>query len=163
MRYWAYFAAKLVVAAAALCALLWAIAGIWPAEAHPPPIAPLRDAPGILVYSIVLLGWFLLCAGALAAIVFDQVRRCRVCLRRLRMPVETGSWGSMLLSGRPRIEYICPYGHGTLKADELQIYGIRMPEWTAHDGGLWEELSASAEESDKESGAGHLGAGPRTT
>jgi hypothetical protein len=123
----------------------------------------LRDAPGILVYSIVLLGWFRLCAGALAAIVFDQVRRCRVCLRRLRMPVETGSWGSMLLSGRPRIEYICPYGHGTLKADELQIYGIRMPEWTAHDGGLWEELSASAEESDKESGAGHLGAGPRTT
>ncbi|MGD0499644.1 MAG: hypothetical protein ABSC23_14550 [Bryobacteraceae bacterium] len=66
-------------------------------------------------------------------------------------PVETGSWGSMLLSGRPRIEYICPYGHGTLTEEELRISGIRMPEWTAHDGSLWEELCASGKESDKES------------
>ena len=151
MRYWAYFAAKVAAAASVLYALLWVIDGIWPAEADPPVLAPLRDAPEILLYNIVLLGWFLLCAGALAAIVFDQYRRCRVCLRRLRMPVETGSWGSMLLSGRPRIEYICPYGHGTLKEDELRISGIRMPEWTAHHGGLWEELRASSKESDKQS------------
>jgi hypothetical protein len=57
----------------------------------------------------------------------------------------------MLLSGRPRIEYICPYGHGTLTEEELRISGIRMPEWTAHDGSLWEELCASGKESDKES------------
>ena len=151
MRCWAYFAAKLAAVAPALYALLWVIDGIWPAEAHPPPIAPLRDVSEILLYNIVLLGWFLLCAGVLAAIVFDQYRRCRVCLRRLRMPVETGSWGGMLLSGRPRIEYICPYGHGTLKEDELRISGIRMPEWTAHNGALWEELSAFGKESDKES------------
>jgi hypothetical protein len=56
----------------------------------------------------------------------------------------------MLLSGRPRIEYICPYGHGTLKADELLISGLRMPEWTAHEGDMWEELSAASKESDKE-------------
>ena len=150
MRYWGYFAAKVAVAGVALYGLLWAIASFWPAEAHPPPIAPLRDAPDILVYNIVLLGWFLLSVGALAAIVFDQYRRCRVCLRRLRMPMETGSWGSVLLTGRPRIEYICPYGHGTLRLDELRISGIRIPEWTAHDGGLWEELGASGKESDKE-------------
>jgi hypothetical protein len=150
MRYWAYFAAKVAAAAAALYALWRVIVRFWPAEAHPPPIAPLRDVSEILAYNIVLLGWFLLSVGALAAIVFDQYRRCRVCLRRLRMPMETGSWGSVLLTGRPRIEYICPYGHGTLRLDELRISGIRIPEWTAHDGGLWEELGASGKESDKE-------------
>ena len=59
---------------------------------------------------------------------------CRVCLRRLRMPVETGSWSRMLQFGRPRIEYICPYGHGTLREDELQISGLENPEWKAHSG-----------------------------
>jgi hypothetical protein len=149
MRYWAWFAAKVAAAGALLFGLLRTINGIWPAEAHPPALAPLRDGPEILMYNIMALGWFVLCAGALAAIVFDQRRRCRVCLRRLRMPVETGSWGSVLLSGRPRIEYICPYGHGTLKEEELQASGIRTPEWTAHEGNLWEELSASSKESDK--------------
>ncbi len=149
MRYWSYFAAKVAAAAALLYALLRFIVSFWPAEAHPPPIAPLRDVSKILVYNIVLLGWFLLCAGALALIIFDQMRRCRVCLRRLRMPLETGSWGSVLLSGRPRMEYICPYGHGTLKEDELNITGMHMPEWTAHKGDLWDELGASAEEPDK--------------
>ena len=31
--------------------------------------------------------------------------------------------------GRPRIEYICPFGHGTLKEAELQISGLENPEW----------------------------------
>ena len=66
-----------------------------------------------------------MCAGVLYLIIWDQRYRCRVCLRRLRMPIETGSWGRMLQFGRPRIEYICPYGHGTLKEDELQISGWR--------------------------------------
>ena len=48
------------------------------------------------------------------------------------MPIETGSWSRMLQFGRPRIEYICPYGHGTLKEDELQISGLENPEWTPH-------------------------------
>jgi hypothetical protein len=151
MRYWSYFAGKLAAAAALLYALLRLIIGFWPAEAHPPPIAPLRDVSKILVYNIVLLGWFLLCAGALALIALDQMRRCRVCLRRLRMPLETGSWGGVLLSGRPRVEYICPYGHGTLREDELSITGMHLPEWTAHKGNLLEELGAEAEEPNRKS------------
>ena len=43
------------------------------------------------------------------------------------MPIETGSWSRMLQFGRPRIEYICPYGHGTLSEDELQISGLGKP------------------------------------
>ena len=47
----------------------------------------------------------------------------------------------MLQFGRPRIEYICPYGHGTLKEAELQISGHENPEWIKH-AEYWEELCA---------------------
>jgi hypothetical protein len=147
MRYWAYFAAKAAAAAAVLYGLLWLINGIWPAEAHPPAIAPLRDMQKILAYNIVVGAWFLLCFAALFLIVWDQRRRCRTCLRRLRMPVGSGSWGGMLLLGRPSIESICPYGHGTLKEDDVQISGVRNPEWTAHGDDLWEELCATSKDS----------------
>jgi hypothetical protein len=52
--------------------------------------------------------------------------------------------------GRPRIEYICPYGHGTLKEDELQICGSEAPQWTRNSRGLWEDLRASARESERQ-------------
>jgi hypothetical protein len=99
-----------------------------------------------LGYTLAVLVWFLLCTGTFYLIIWDQRYRCRVCLRRLRMPVATGSWSRMLQFGRPRIEYICPYGHGTLKEDELQISGLANPEWTPHSEDLWEELCASAKE-----------------
>ena len=149
MRYWAYLVGKLMAAAAVLYGLLWVINGIWPAEANPPAIAPLRDVQEILAYNMVVGAWFLLCFAALFLIVRDQRRRCRTCLRRLRMPVQTGSWSRMLLLGRPRIESICPYGHGTLKEEEVQISGTRGPEWTAHRDDIWEELCASSRESGK--------------
>ena len=80
--------------------------------------------------------------------IWDQRYRCRMCLRRLRMPVETGSWSRMLFLGRPRIEYICPYGHGTLKLAELQISGLENPEWNAACREIWDELCASARDAD---------------
>ena len=88
------------------------------------------------------------CCGLLYLCIWDQRYRCRVCLRRLRMPVETGSWSRMLFLGRPRIEYICPYGHGTLKLAELQISGLENPEWNPH-GEIWDELCASARDADE--------------
>ena len=54
----------------------------------------------------------------------------------------------MLFLGRPRIEYICPYGHGTLKLAELQISGLENPEWNPH-GEIWDELCASARDADR--------------
>jgi hypothetical protein len=60
---------------------------------------------------------------------------------------ETGSWGYMLQLGRPQIEYICPYGHGKLNVEELQITGKTTPAWTEH-GDLWEELLAASKDSD---------------
>jgi hypothetical protein len=146
MRYWAYFAAKLVVAAGALYGVLVLLSSLFPKEGKDP-FSPLADGTTKLLINVAFMGWFLLSAGVLYLIVRDQRYRCRVCLRRLRMPIETGSWGKMLQFGRPRIEYICPYGHGTLTADELQISGLANPEWTPHSDDIWDELAAASKES----------------
>jgi len=148
MRYWAYLAAKLVAAAAPLYGLLALLGWIFPPRPKgASDLWLLQKGSQVLLCNLAILGWFLLCAGALYVIVWDQRRRCRVCLRRLRMPVETGSWGRMLQLGRPRIESICPYGHGTLKEEELQISGLANPEWTPHSDDIWDELCASSKES----------------
>jgi hypothetical protein len=77
-------------------------------------------------------------------IVWDQRYRCRSCLRRLRMPVSAGSWPNMLLFGQPRTEYICLYGHGTLKVPEFRVMK-KSPDWESHDDDIWKELEALEE------------------
>lgn len=145
MRYWAYFAAKLAAAGGTLYGLLVLLSRQFPKEGKDA-FSPLAEGNVKLLMNLTFLLWFLLCAGVLYIIIWDQRYRCRVCLRRLRMPIETGSWGKMLQFGRPRIEYICPYGHGTLKADELQISGLANPEWTPHSDDIWDELTAASRE-----------------
>ena len=105
MRYWAYFAAKLAVADAALYGLLLVVMRGMPRV--PPRLSYVPPGFGYdLSYTLVVLVWFLVCTGVFYLAIWDQRYRCRVCLRRLRMPVETGSWSRMLQFGRPRIEYI---------------------------------------------------------
>ena len=145
MRYWAYFAAKVAVAGAALWGLLILLSQHLPQEGTSE-LSPLDQGGDKLLINVAFMLWFLLCAGVFYLIVRDQRYRCRVCLRRLRMPIETGSWGKMLQFGRPRIEYICPYGHGTLKAEELQISGLASPEWTPNSDDIWNELTAASKE-----------------
>jgi hypothetical protein len=158
MRYWAYLAAKLAAAGAALYGLLVFLNRVMPQgrqfsvapgeKDRMKLLAPLEDGGLQLWCNVALMASFLLAAVAFYFIIRDHRYRCRVCLRRLRMPVETGSWGRMLQLGRPRVEYICPYGHGTLRADEVQISGLASPEWTPHSGDIWEELCASAAKDD---------------
>jgi hypothetical protein len=113
-------------------------------------LAPFSHAGEYLAINVALMVWFLFGAGMLYLIVYDQRYRCRVCLRRLRMPVETGSRGFMLQLGRPRTEYICPYGHGTLKQEEFQTSGLENPEWTASSGDMWDELYAASKQDREE-------------
>jgi len=142
MRYWTYFAAKLTVSGALLYGLLSALNFWWPPEPHFLGFGPPRFGYN-LPYTLAVGAWFLLGSGALYLCILDQRYRCRVCLRRLRMPIGIGSWSSMLQRGRPRIEYICTYGHGKLNVPECQISGLENPQWTAHED-MWEELCASA-------------------
>lgn len=183
MRYWGYFAAKLIVAGLVfygLLALLGPLApddltatlerptavalvnpNAQPAQAQPA-VTPaerarkeaadeetraaqrLEHTGAYLAINLALMVWFLLAAGTFYVIVRDQRYRCRVCLRRLRMPVETGSRGFMLQLGRPRVEYICPYGHGTLKQEEYETSELENPQWTGSSGDMWEELYAAS-------------------
>ncbi len=82
---------------------------------------------------------YLIGVGIVYLCILDQRYRCRVCLRRLRMPIETGSWSKMLQFGRPHIEYICLYGHGKLNIPELHLTGMDSPAWTGNSD-YWAEL-----------------------
>ena len=140
VRYWAFLAGKLGLAFVGSGAMLAFINLFW-----------LPSTPWFhlnrtqfcydLGYSTLVMGWFLFSYGLFYLAVWDQKFRCRTCLRRLVMPVETGSWSRMLQLGRPKVEYICKYGHGRLNLEELQFPGKVQPEWT-QQGDIWAELYA---------------------
>jgi hypothetical protein len=141
MRYWGYLAAKL---AACAFVLYWVWIGM--TKLLPAPRLYRNQYLGYdLPWTLAAGLFFLFCYGAFSLCVLDQRYRCRVCLRRLRMPIRSGSWGQTLLLGRPRIEYICPFGHGTLKVPELQISGQEASDWKQHDD-MWKELVSLEDE-----------------
>jgi hypothetical protein len=156
MRYWAYLAGKVVLAAAPLYGLLRLLQKSFPPRQHladdtREAWAHLQTMNQDLVVDLWLLAWFMLCAAVFYLIVWDQRRRCRVCLRRLRMPIETGSRGFTLQFGQPRVESICPYGHGTLSEDEAhQVAGLTSAEWTPHSDDIWQELCAPSKDTGQE-------------
>jgi hypothetical protein len=144
MKYWGYLAAKLVLAAGIAFGIGWAIQALIP-QASMLGIRPDQFAPD-LVTTFVMFLYFLFCLGLLYAVILDQRYRCRTCLRRLRMPIAKGSWRHVLL-GPPHTEYICLYGHGTLKVPELQVGGPHGADWQPHED-IWKELF-SVKESDQ--------------
>ncbi|MDX2178930.1 MAG: hypothetical protein SFV18_04995 [Bryobacteraceae bacterium] len=138
MKYWAYFLAKLAAVYAVASGLKWLIRAVMP---PPDPrfanSAFTRDLPwttAIMVYSLI-------CIGLVYLVILDQKFRCRTCLRRLRMPVNTGSWSRAMIFSPPKTEYICPYGHGTMKQRNLQISGRERPDWVEHED-IWTELES---------------------
>jgi len=152
MKYWSYLAAKLAAVGGILYGLwriiLYAIpipepfsfaAALGPGhrERYYVPSDPFGHDLG---YTFLMMFYYLLAVGLIWVAIWDQRYRCRTCLRRLRMPVSLGSWTHILL-GRPQTEYICPYGHGTLKVEELQITGHQEPDWQPHED-IWKELYA---------------------
>ncbi len=142
VRYWGFLLAKLVAAAAGAAGSLWFLNLFWR------PYTPLFKFNAYqftfdLAYTSLVGVWFLFAYGLFYLAIWDQRYRCRTCLRRLRMPIETGSWGYMLQLGRPQIEYICAYGHGKLNVEEVQISGVTAPEWT-EQGDIWDELFAES-------------------
>ena len=145
MRYWAYFAGKVVVAAAPLVGLYRFVFWAFPPHLARPGILDLGQASEDFPFALAMMTWFLLAVATLYIIGRDQRRRCRVCLRKLMMPIETGSRGFTLQLGIPKVESICPYGHGTLREDDLS--GVRAAEWTPHSDNLWDELCAPGKES----------------
>ncbi len=144
MKYWLYLIAKLAIAAGLVCSLQVALTYFYPVP--PPPRPDFGPPPPLflhdMLFTFATLGVWLIAAGLISLILWDQRRRCRTCLRRLIMPVASGSWGHLVTFGRPKIELICPFGHGTLSIEELQITGRQAPDWQPHEENIWKELES---------------------
>lgn len=141
MKYWGVFAAKLLSAAVLLYALWAAMHRYYPLPAHYAlnrQEAFLHDLP----WTTLVFVYNLLVQGALFLIILDQRYRCRTCGRRLRMPVNSGSHAHVLFAP-PRTDYICTYGHGTLKVPQLNLSGRDKPDWKENED-MWTELTSSA-------------------
>ncbi|MGD0618373.1 MAG: hypothetical protein ABSB67_12005 [Bryobacteraceae bacterium] len=139
MKYWAYLGAKLAVAGVFLYGLWYAVLLLLLT------FDSIRAEP-IVGYIIVVILVPLLGFAVLALIVRDQWYRCRTCGRRMRMPLEKGSLSHLFLRDRPRMEYICIYGHGTLKVPEERVSGSGASDWQPHSDDIWKELEHSTRE-----------------
>jgi hypothetical protein len=141
VRYWGFLLAKLA-ASAALMWIVWSL--IRRGFPHQAVFLDSEQNPFAhdLGYTSAMMLFFLLCVGLAYAVIWDQRYRCRTCLRRLRMPVAAGSWPNMLLFGQPRTEYICLYGHGTLKVPEVDLTGAKTSDWTPHGEDIFKELES---------------------
>lgn len=142
LKYWAYFIAKLAAIGAILCGLWFGLSAVWPVpepivmQSHRVKLNPFGTHLG---YTAAMMGLWLFGVGLAYLAVLDQRYHCRTCLRRLRMPVSHGMWDQLLL-GRPRTEYICPFGHGTLRVPELHLASPELIRWKPIDD-MWKELA----------------------
>ncbi len=142
MKYWSYFIAKFAAILGIVGFLNFALVTWF----GPPPISKyqhdrslfLQDMP----YTFCTLAVWLITVGLISLAIRDQRQRCRTCLRPLIMPVARGSWGNILTIGWPQTEWICPFGHGTLRIDDLQITGKESPDWRPHGDDIWKELES---------------------
>src|SRR4051812_34747583 len=109
MRYWGILVAKLAVVAAVLIGIYSVLSALYTPPAH---IVRWKQQAFMhdLGWTTIMFVFNLVVFGLLFLVVWDQRRRCRTCGRILRMPVSHGSYGQILLFGRPRTEYICIYG-----------------------------------------------------
>ena len=137
MRYWAYLVLKLAVVTVFMIAAWRGLAAVWP---EPQPFLSQSTQPfaGDLWFTTAAMVLWLIGVGLVYAAILDQRYRCRTCLRRLRMPQTAGSWNQVLF-GPPRTDYICPYGHGTLRVPELKIAGSDQADWEPIEN-MWKEL-----------------------
>lgn len=139
MKYWGYLLAKLLAGLGFLAGLRVVVRWLLPRPQEYVTYNNLNPIGHDLTHTVAYFVYFLVCTGVVALIFYDQKYRCRTCARKLMMPVLRGSWDSMLRLGRPHTEYICPYGHGTLKVPELQITGKEPIDWAEHQD-MWKEL-----------------------
>jgi hypothetical protein len=127
MKWWALLAAKIAFLIALHLGLILWLNSFFPQDRMG------RD----LAYTFALLGadMFVFVLGYAGWI--DQKYRCRACLHRLRMPIERGNWSHATLFAPPTLEWICPFGHGTMKEEEIHLSGAQQDHWEKNDDNFW--------------------------
>lgn len=97
-------------------------------------MGPARSGQSPAWLSWVWTLFYIMLTGALLWLWrYDTRTRCRVCAQALRMPVELGEEGSMVLD-TPRIELVCFAGHGALTMDRWH------DDWRGYRD-MWEAFS----------------------
>jgi len=137
MRFWGFLVAKLAAIGLLLGAAWLGVHTIWPGPA-PGQKYPLPPFGTDLGYTMTILMLWLLGVGLVYLAILDQRYRCRTCGRRLHMPVSSGAWNSLLLRA-PRTDYICRFGHGTLRVPDVDLMGAPQRDWHSIDD-MWKEL-----------------------
>ena len=130
MQWWSFFVAKAV--------LLLMIAGLvawtavrWLSIYLVGSIHPMTNAIALwlfLVISVAPLSWA----------IYDQQRRCRVCLYRLGTPIQIGAPGHVLLDWSGT-EMVCADGHGVLYLPDSQANWLERDRWDNLDDS-WADL-----------------------
>ena len=133
MKWWCLLAAKLALLAALhLGFILW-INGFFP-----------KAVVGLhLGYSFAVFGADLFIFVIGYALWLDQKYRCRNCLSRLRMPLAKGNWSHATLFAPPTLEWICPFGHGTMLEDEGHLSSGEPDHWMENDADFWKAFEDS--------------------
>ena len=129
-RWWSFFTAKSVLLLIATGLFAWAtVRGLslyFIGAVH-----PLADGAAVwlfLVLAVAPLSWA----------IYDQQRRCRICLRRLGTPVQIGAPGHVLLNWSGT-EMVCPQGHGVLYLSDSQANWLARDRWDNLDDS-WADL-----------------------
>ena len=135
MRYWGLLAAKLIGILVGGVVLRLILVEFFRNFQQVPPTPNDRFATDLAAF---LVSFFALIVAARWAVV-DQRYRCPRCARRLRMPVQSGSFDKALIFSRPKIEWICGYGHGTMRLPQLKLSSSEPPKWEEH-ADMWKEL-----------------------
>lgn len=89
-------------------------------------VQPMSDIASMWVF-------LLLASGALSWTIYDQRRRCRVCLRRLGLSVHVGCPGYTLLDCWAATELVCSQGHGMLYMPDTDASWLEGDQWSNLD------------------------------
>lgn len=124
LRWWGFFLAKSAALVGSAYLSSWMIVHAVSAYLIGS-IFPMADQIAIWVFlplAVAVLSWSMI----------DQQKRCRVCLRRLVMPVDIGRPGCVLLNWAGT-EMVCPEGHGTLYVPESPANWLERNRWSTLD------------------------------
>jgi hypothetical protein len=119
-RWWTFFIAKaalllLVTGLFAWTAVRW-LSVYFAGSIHP-------MANGIALWLFLMLS-----VAPLSWAIYDQQRRCRVCLRRLGTPIQIGAPGHVLLDWSGT-ELMCSEGHGVLYLPDSEANWLERDRW----------------------------------
>ncbi len=132
-RWWILAAAKAMVVLVIHLALMLAVARLYP-----------DGMLGVhLQYTFAVIGVDLALFVVAYFLWLDQRYRCRTCLRKLRMPVATGSFGKATLFSPPHMEWICPFGHGTMREPGAPLVQDADAQWVRHEDDFWKSFDAA--------------------